>query len=231
MALLLLSAVTVIGGCADSSPSSPSAERTVSNVGRGTYVVQGTVRAAPVSSGVAIAGATVTIVDGQNTGVSGMTDAAGHYMLTGVINEEFFISATKSDFEPEVRRINVVGSPTTVDFALNPPLRTIDDRFTDSISSTSARCNDYFGSLPCYIVRFEVHHLGVINARMTWTPASPDLDLTLWQDGSLVAAGVGVTQPETVTGLAIAGSAYELHVTYFGGNAPANFVLDVSHPN
>lgn len=92
------------------APGAPAATVTLS----GTVTAQGTG---------ALAGATVEITDGANTGKSTRTDGTGHYSLAGLQPGPATVRASKDDYDNTYIRVTLSAGSATQDLALSKPTR------------------------------------------------------------------------------------------------------------
>jgi hypothetical protein len=180
-----------------------------------------------------IEGAVVTITDGPNAGRSGVTNLYGLYSISDLQPGAFTISVAADDYVGTSERVACSASSTS-DFQLLPVAKTVTHILTGDIGGDDGTCSDSIYKRPCRIVVIPVHNVGPVDAVLTWSGGSADLDLSLFQTGvstpldRSAASGAG---PEQVHASLTTGATYEFRITYAGGTGRANYTLRVTHMN
>jgi hypothetical protein len=103
LAMTVLSATIACGGGA-TTPTAPLAPPPPSPT---TFSLSGVVREWPTAR--AVAGTTVSVVDGPNVGSATVTDASGNYRLAGLVHGDFTIVVSAPDHIPQT----ITGSLTS----------------------------------------------------------------------------------------------------------------------
>lgn len=192
-----------------------------------TSTLSGRVTETAPTEDVALSGAVVEVVGGPHDGKSDTTDEDGRYEIDE-LEGQVTVRASKEGYEPRQEDF-VLGQDKERDFALDPIEEQVEEVFRDSISGgTPTRCDDK----PCKTFQVAVHHDGMLEAELTWTDSSNDLDLELWRDGEMLASSDGVlTMREFISSEVLGGHFYELRVIYFDGATIEEFELTVTHPS
>lgn len=113
--LIILAALVALNACGGSS-TAPTTQPPPPPPVATTFTLSGTVTS---TSGAPIAGATVRIGDGPNSGRSTTTSAAGTYSLATLTASGFTASASATNFVSLGKGVNLTSSQT-VDFQLAP---------------------------------------------------------------------------------------------------------------
>ena len=126
------------------------------------------------------------------------------------------------------------GQPIWDRHRVTPPLprpATTTETLAGTVSGASPACaGSGAGNSRCERHAFTVTASGAVDARLTWSTASTDLDLELWQGGAKIASSDGMTAQETMTATVTPG-AYEWRVVYYDGSAAQPYTLAVTRPN
>ncbi len=115
------------GNSGSSTPTGPTSAPTPS-----TFTLTGLV---VDEAGTAVAGASVSVLDGANANRSTTTDAAGRYTFTGLSAGGFTVRVRRDGHDDALRGVSLTTS-TTADFTLTPARINLSGRMTGSYSYT-----------------------------------------------------------------------------------------------
>jgi hypothetical protein len=116
--LLVLMLAVFAGACGSSSPTAPTATATPPAAATpATFSLSGTVTSS--TTGAAISGATVRIVDGANAGKSTSSASSGAYSFSGLAVAGQTVSASATNFVSLSKGVSTT-SNQTLDFQLTP---------------------------------------------------------------------------------------------------------------
>lgn len=176
---------------------------------------------------VALSGALVEVVGGPHDGKSDTTGENGRYRIDD-LDGEVTVRASKQGYEPRQEDLSLEQNQER-DFALDPVEEQVEEVFRDSISGgTPTTCGDK----PCKTFTVAVHHDGRLEAELTWTDRSNDLDLQLWRGDEMLSESDDIlTVREFISADVQGGHRYELRVIYFDGSTIEEFELRVTHPS
>jgi hypothetical protein len=199
-----------------------------------SIVVRGRVTQSAPTTHFEVAGATVTIADGVNSGKSATTDATGFYVIDDVQPGSFMVNVAANDFVGVSRRVDAPRDAVE-NFNLAPVARTLSYTFNGSVRDTDGTCSDGAAQRPCRIVMIPIHNAGAVTARLEWTAGSAvDLDLALFQThvpAPLERSAQPGVASERVSAHVPGASNYELRITYASGTGQANYTITIECPN
>jgi hypothetical protein len=236
--LLLLVALSSAVSCG--GRSAPAAATATTAVVPGSLTLSGNVVETAPTSSIAIAGASVTLVEGPNIG-STTTDATGRFQLSGLRPGGITVRIRSANHVDELRFIEITADKA-IEVQLNPVYEMVTTTSVEAISGGGDACPgywDYFSdSLSCaadYV--FNVHYNGSLRAEAI--PDDPDTEFAMELynsvDGRLSRTGTPLVsaRPVDVQGH----TQYVIRVRKFsnGGGPPpaglASFKLTVTRPS
>jgi hypothetical protein len=200
----------------------------------GMIVLKGRVTQSAPTTHAEIAGATVSIVDGPNSGKSAVANGMGFYTIGEVAPGSFTVAVAANGFVGASKRVDAVRDAVE-NFNLTPESRMLTYTFHGDVRDGDGTCSDGAAQRPCRIVMIPIHNAGNVNARLEWTSDQAiDLDLALFQTN--VAAPIEKSaqkgaDAEQVGSHVTGGSNYELRITYAGGNGQAKYTISIECPN
>jgi hypothetical protein len=124
-----------------------------------------------------------------------------------------------------------VATTTTTTTTLAP--QTIVENLGGSISAGDPTCSspfDIHDNKPCQRYRFTPTNAGAMQATLTWSNRSTDLDLELWRGSTKLISTLSVGTTEEISSNVTPG-AYELRVIYYRGETTQPYDLRLAHPN
>jgi hypothetical protein len=142
--------------------------------------LSGTVFETAPTSSTPIVDATVTLIEGPNTGAA-TTDPAGRFQLAGLRPGGVTVRVRAANRVDEVRFIEITAN-TTLAVQLDPVYEMVTTTSADAISGGGDDCpgywDYYFDSLSCtadYV--FNIHNTGTLRAEVI--PDDPDTDFAM----------------------------------------------------
>lgn len=195
-----------------------------------SFALSGTVTESAPTASKRIAGARVEVADGEHRGKSAITNAEGNYRIEG-LSGNLNVNVSAAGYESTGRGFDM-STDRTATFGLRPVFQMLSQEFGGTISGGETTiCSDGVFTRPCKTVTVDIHHSGALRADLDWFGGAADLDLSLWNGSSLIAASRTATQSEMVSSNVSGGNSYQLKITYYTGSAIVTYRLRVSRPN
>jgi hypothetical protein len=239
LAVLLLSAACSGTSASPSPPATPPAApspiATCCSLG-------GMVTETNPTSSTIVAGATVTVVAGLDTGLMTTSDAAGQYLFARLQLGALTLRTSAAGYDDTLQTLTLTVDRQGFGFQLNPTSASVFEQFNETVSDRDPVCASYEVTtrLPCKSYVIALHAAGTVDAVLNWDDSvavSSALALELVREPGtnqgdqieLSHVTQGNPNREQVIAVLPAGI-YSVRVLYQRPLGPQAFILTMNHP-
>ena len=189
-----------------------------------------------------VAGATVTVVAGLDTGLMTTSDGSGQYLFARLQLGALTVRTSAAGYDDTLHTLTLTDDRSGFGFQLNPTAASVFEQFSETVSDLDPVCASYEVTtrLPCKSYVIALHSAGTVDAVLNWDDAiamSSALALELVRDpgtnqGDRIALNY-VTQGNPNREQVIASvppGIYTVRVLYQRPLGPQAFILTMNHP-
>jgi hypothetical protein len=195
----------------------------------------------PTSSTI-VAGATVTVVAGLDTGLMTTSDSAGQYLFARLQLGALTLRTSAAGYDDTLQTLTLTVDRQGFGFQLNPTSASVFEQFNETVSDRDPVCASYEVTtrLPCKSYVIALHAAGTVDAVLNWDDSvavSSALALELVREPGtnqgdqieLSHVTQGNPNREQVIAVLPAGI-YSVRVLYQRPLGPQAFILTMNHP-
>jgi hypothetical protein len=169
---LVLPALLLAAACSGdpASPTPPIASPPVPSPISTCCALGGMVTETAPTASTGIAGASVTVVAGLDTGLQTTSDASGQYLFPRLQLGALTVRSRAAGYDDTLLTLTLTADQFGFGFQLNPTAALVFEQFNDVVSDQDPVCASYEVStrLPCKSFIIAVHSAGTVDAVLNW---------------------------------------------------------------
>jgi len=241
---LALTALLLAAGCSGGTPASPTPPASPPAAGPSATccALGGMVTETSPTSSTIVAGATVTVVAGLDTGLVTTSDGAGQYLFARLQLGALTVRTSAAGYDDKLQTLTLTDDRSGFGFQLNPTAASVFEQFDDVVSDQDPVCASYEVAtrLPCKSYVIALHSAGTVDAVLNWDDSiavSSALALELVrepgtnQDDRIALNYVTQGNPNREQVIAaVPAGIYIVRVLYQRPLGPQAFILTMNHP-
>jgi hypothetical protein len=195
----------------------------------------------PTSSTI-VAGATVTVVAGLDTGLMTTSDGGGRYLFARLQLGALTVRTSAAGYDDTLQTLTLTDDRPGFGLQLNPTAASVFEQFNETVSAQDPVCASYEVAtrLPCKSYVIALHSAGTVDAVLNWDDdmaVSSALALELVrepgtnQGDSIALSHVTQGNPNREQVIAtVPPGIYTVRVLYQRPLGPQAFILTMNHP-
>jgi hypothetical protein len=241
---IVLTALLLTAACSRTAaaPSPPAAPPAAPSPIATCCSLGGMVTETSPTSSTIVAGATVRVVAGLDTGLMTTSDASGQYLFSRLQLGALTVRTSAAGYDDTLQTLTLTDDRPGFGFQLNPTAASVFEQFNETVSDQDPVCASYevTSQLPCKLYVIALHSAGTVDAVLNWDDdiaVSSALALELVREpgtnqGDRIAF-THVTQGNPNREQVIATlppGIYSVRVLYQRRLGPQAFILTMNHP-
>jgi hypothetical protein len=242
---IALTVLLLAAGCSGGTPASPTPpanpQASPSPIAACCALGGMVTETSPTASTI-VAGATVTVVAGLDTGLTTSSDGGGQYLFARLQLGALTVRTSAAGYDDTLQTLTLTNDRSGFGFQLNPTAASVFEQFNAVVSDQDPVCANYEVTtrLPCKSYVIALHSAGTVDAVLNWDDdidMSSALALELVREpgtnqGDRIALNhvtQGNPNREQVIA-AIPAGIYTVRVLYQRPLGPQPFILTMNHP-